>query len=52
VCNSTFHRELRRRQSLPKDLATENLGGANVTAVTTKDVVFDTLERKQLDQVF
>ncbi len=52
MSGSTFDGELRRRQSLPENLATEDLRAADVAAVTAEYVVFNALERELPNQVF
>jgi hypothetical protein len=51
VGDTYFDSELRRRQRLPEHLAAEYLRAADVPAVTAEDVVLDTLELEQMDQV-
>ena len=51
IRHATFDRELRRRQCLAEHLPAEHLWAADVTADAAEDVVLDTFERQQLDQV-
>ena len=50
--NAALHRELCSRQRLAQHLAAENLRATDVTAVTAKNIVFDTLELQQRDEIF
>ncbi len=52
VRHPAFDRVLGRRQRLPQHLATKHLGAADVATVATENVVLNTLEREQRDEVF
>ncbi len=52
VGDPSVHGVLRGRQRLAQHLSPENLGAPDVAAVAAEDIVFDTLELQQRDQVF
>jgi len=47
-----FHRRRRRHQRLAQHLAAENLGAADVAALSSKQIDLEALESHDLDQVF
>jgi len=44
MCNATFNRILGRRQSLPYYLTAKYLRAANIAAIATKNIVFNSLQ--------
>ncbi len=52
VRRPALNRMLCRRQCLANHLATKNLGAADVTAVATEDVLFDSFKLEERNQVF
>lgn len=51
MCYSIADRVLRGRQRLPQNLATKYLGAANIATVAAENIVLDSLELKQMNQV-
>ena len=51
MSDATLHRKLRRRKGLPEHLSAEYLRTPDIPAVAAEDILFDTLQFEQPDQV-